>query len=312
MPELSGRTASNSRPSKRFAPASFAASLALHGAAFGAAIAAEYFLRLQFLPTAGERSLVLAESLAVTASAGAPQQTVVLTLELPPATTTPTAEQPRESGPSPIEPATSTDEVATLEPEPSELAPPTEAEPIMLVMPSEVWQDERRFVSVPTETTVQDRAIDPAEALSSLAAEPPTEEPREAMPADRPTETESATKPPQDSPTTAARSRKAAVSADLRVASVDAPPARIRFVGRPCRYPEVAIASGWEGEVMLSIRLDDAGMVVSVELHKSSGVEVFDAEAIATARTWRAVSDFDNGRLWATHVLKPIIFRIPR
>jgi TonB family protein len=278
MVESNGRKTSTSRPSKRHAPASFAAALALHGAALGALLAAEHYFRGQFLPTGGQVSLALVENATAIGSAGSPPQPIELTLEMPRA----------------------------LEQEAVEVSRIVEPEPPVLESPNEVLPEERRLVSVAT--PAQNPTRDVADEVSSLAEALSSEQPDEETLADRPTTSDTDTEYPRESKTPPTRSRRSAASADMRVASVEAPPARIRFVGRKNRYPEIAIRSGWEGEVMLSIRVNDAGKVIAVEVHKSSGIEVFDAEAVATAWTWRAVSDFDNGRLWATHVHQPVVF----
>jgi protein TonB len=96
------------------------------------------------------------------------------------------------------------------------------------------------------------------------------------------------------------------------IAPVALPPPNVRFVGRPCRYPEAAIQGQVEGRVLLRIAFGDDGTVLSVKVEESSGSAVLDAEAVRTARMWRAVPEAAGGKVWATEVLKPIIFRIPR
>jgi TonB family protein len=180
----------------------------------------------------------------------------------------------------------------------------------IVVSPGESWQDERHFVSSPTNSPSSraEAATPDPELTADAVGETPLGRVAELVDA-----AEVVEMPAEGSGATTATKRDAnAPSVASSAAAVDFPPSKLRFVGRPCRYPEVAIQSGWEGEVVLSIVMRDDGSISLVTVHKSSGNPVFDAEAVNTARSWRAVSDLPGGKLWATHVLKPIIFRIPR
>lgn len=60
-----------------------------------------------------------------------------------------------------------------------------------------------------------------------------------------------------------------------------------RFINnRPPAYPETARQRRWQGTVYLRIRLDEAGQVVQVEVARSSGYPVLDAEAANAVRQW--------------------------
>jgi len=83
------------------------------------------------------------------------------------------------------------------------------------------------------------------------------------------------------------------------------------FAGnRPPSYPAVARRNGWQGKVMLRLFISTTGEVRRVEVARSSGHAVLDAEAAATVRTWRGSPATLNGRPVATTELLPVRFRL--
>lgn len=55
----------------------------------------------------------------------------------------------------------------------------------------------------------------------------------------------------------------------------------------PPDYPAVAARQGWQGTVLLRVRVLSTGRVDSVEVQKSSGHKLLDEEAIVTVRGWQ-------------------------
>jgi protein TonB len=53
------------------------------------------------------------------------------------------------------------------------------------------------------------------------------------------------------------------------------------------RYPAEARREGWEGLVLVTIRIDRRGSVVSAVIAQSSGHEILDGRALSTVRRWR-------------------------
>lgn len=85
-----------------------------------------------------------------------------------------------------------------------------------------------------------------------------------------------------------------------------------RFVNnRPPAYPETARQRRWQGTVYLRIRLDAVGTVVGVEVARSSGYPVLDAEAVNAVRQWRAEPARRDGRPVASEELLPVRFELP-
>ena len=52
-------------------------------------------------------------------------------------------------------------------------------------------------------------------------------------------------------------------------------------------YPQFARAQGWEGTVVLRIKINQAGAVDSVRTRKSSGFPSLDESAVQSVKTWR-------------------------
>mgnify|MGYP001169377345 CR=1 FL=1 len=52
-------------------------------------------------------------------------------------------------------------------------------------------------------------------------------------------------------------------------------------------YPQFARAQGWEGTVVLRIKVNQAGTVDSIRTRKSSGFPILDGSAIQSVKTWR-------------------------
>jgi protein TonB len=55
----------------------------------------------------------------------------------------------------------------------------------------------------------------------------------------------------------------------------------------PPQYPNLAARNGWQGTVLLKVRVLSSGRVEDVEVQKSSGFKLLDEEAKATVRTWK-------------------------
>ena len=83
------------------------------------------------------------------------------------------------------------------------------------------------------------------------------------------------------------------------------------FNNRPPAYPETARQRRWQGTVFLRISLDDAGNVVRVEVARSSGYALLDAEAVSAVRQWKAEPARRDGQPIATEELLPVRFELP-
>ncbi|MFA5514719.1 MAG: energy transducer TonB [Desulfuromonadales bacterium] len=55
----------------------------------------------------------------------------------------------------------------------------------------------------------------------------------------------------------------------------------------PPDYPHIARRFGWQGDVLLRVRVKNTGIVAAVRIEKSSGYEVLDQSARDAVRRWR-------------------------
>ena len=70
--------------------------------------------------------------------------------------------------------------------------------------------------------------------------------------------------------------------------AVTAPFGRAGYLNNsPPEYPKLAARNGWQGTVLLKVRVLSDGNVDAVEVEKSSGYKLLDEEAKATVRTWQ-------------------------
>jgi TonB family protein len=72
------------------------------------------------------------------------------------------------------------------------------------------------------------------------------------------------------------------------------------------QYPERARRMGWEGEVLLHLRIGEAGNVEEVSVSRSSGFDLLDESASQSARGWH----WKAGRRAA--LLVPIVYELRR
>ncbi|MDY0350605.1 MAG: energy transducer TonB [Desulfobulbaceae bacterium] len=77
---------------------------------------------------------------------------------------------------------------------------------------------------------------------------------------------------------------------------------------RPPLYPELARKRGWEGTVVLAVRVTEEGLVQSVQVHGSSSYRLLDDAALRAVRQWRFQPGSVGGRAAAMQVQVPVHF----
>jgi protein TonB len=75
-------------------------------------------------------------------------------------------------------------------------------------------------------------------------------------------------------------------------------------------YPELAKRRGWEGRVLLLVRVSPAGHCASVAVQNSSGYDILDATAAKTVTAWRFIPAKRGEQPITSDVTVPIIFRL--
>ena len=187
----------------------------------------------------------------------------------------------------------------------------------VVILPHEATVANRRFVDTPSARVplekfltrdVLDRLLDgensdvtPSDLMQKETLAQANATPSEAI-------EQLASRPP--SPRRPITPVKAVVQASEKSAQADA---GLRtgpnFAGnRPPNYPPLAQRNGWEGRVLLRLYISAAGTVTKVEVVRSSGYDILDAEAVATLRTWRGAPATLNGRPVETVELQSVRF----
>lgn len=83
--------------------------------------------------------------------------------------------------------------------------------------------------------------------------------------------------------------------------------------GNPApRYPRFALRRGWEGEVVLRVRVTPSGEVDRVRVHISSGHALLDDSAVDAVRAWRFEPARRGDQPVMAVVRVPVLFRLQR
>jgi len=75
-------------------------------------------------------------------------------------------------------------------------------------------------------------------------------------------------------------------------------------------YPELAQRRGWEGEVLLRVRVSADGRPVAVSVQKSSGRDLLDTAAVEAVRSWSFVPAHQGSQAIVGWVTVPIVFHL--
>jgi protein TonB len=86
---------------------------------------------------------------------------------------------------------------------------------------------------------------------------------------------------------------------------------RARYAYNPApEYPERAKTEGWEGTVLLEIRINSSGTPDEVEINRSSGFAILDQAAQDSVKKWRFHPAHLGDRQIASTVQIPIVFKL--
>ncbi|MGR8980617.1 MAG: TonB family protein [Gammaproteobacteria bacterium] len=75
-------------------------------------------------------------------------------------------------------------------------------------------------------------------------------------------------------------------------------------------YPRIARTRGWQGKVLLKVRVSAAGYSESVAVHQSSGHETLDESAVEAVKKWKFVPARRGDAAVASSVIVPIQFTL--
>ncbi|MBE0597865.1 MAG: energy transducer TonB [Desulfuromonadales bacterium] len=80
----------------------------------------------------------------------------------------------------------------------------------------------------------------------------------------------------------------------------------------PPAYPRLAEQRGWEGEVLLRVRIAASGKVLEAAIQASSGYPILDRAALTAVRSWRFEPGRRGGLAVESQVLVPVKFQLQR
>jgi len=75
-------------------------------------------------------------------------------------------------------------------------------------------------------------------------------------------------------------------------------------------YPEIALRRGWEGQVLLRVRVSSDGRPTTISVVNSSGRDVLDQAAVEAVHGWTFVPARQGGEAAAGWVNVPIVFHL--
>lgn len=76
-------------------------------------------------------------------------------------------------------------------------------------------------------------------------------------------------------------------------------------------YPEVALERGWEGEVILRVKVSPEGQPIVVNVQRSSGKKLLDDTAVKTVKRWKFSPAKQGNQAVEGWVEVPIGFQLP-
>ncbi|MCE1270667.1 MAG: energy transducer TonB [Acinetobacter sp.] len=77
-------------------------------------------------------------------------------------------------------------------------------------------------------------------------------------------------------------------------------------------YPEVALDRGWEGSVMLRVKVSPTGSPLSVDVKQGSGKKILDDAAVRTVKSWKFSPALRGSTPVEGWVDVPIHYQLPR
>ena len=75
-------------------------------------------------------------------------------------------------------------------------------------------------------------------------------------------------------------------------------------------YPSIARSMGWQGKVMLRVKVSEEGLSDAVEIEYSSGHDILDESALEAIKQWRFTPAKRGETPIASSIIVPIIFTL--
>lgn len=184
--------------------------------------------------------------------------------------------------------------------EPAQTTPPDTLPPPDAQRPPEMKPEPTPQVQA-TLPAVPPPPPEPPKPTAQPTAKPPIKPPTNTRPAMRPNDAR-----PTDVPTPSDNVSTTAPSGELT------PPRFGIGAGQnPMpEYPDYARRRGWEGRVVLSVQVDEAGRSRAVSVKQTSGYPMLDEAALTAVRAWRFTPGMRDRAPVAAQIDVPIRFRL--
>lgn len=168
-------------------------------------------------------------------------------------------------------------------------------EPVLPEVPVQIPPMTIEFASAPPppEPVVQEVVKAPEPVVDELAVKKP--EPPKPVPKPKPQPPKPKPVPPQPAPPKAVEPPPAPVSAPVAAAPAPAPTltppsASAGYLKNPApEYPSLAQRRGWQGTVLLRVRVLASGKPGDIQIQQSSGRDVLDQAAVRAVQRWSFV-----------------------
>lgn len=137
---------------------------------------------------------------------------------------------------------------------------------------------------------------------------PVSEEPAEFAPF-KPSEPVAAPTPASPPPTTATSSSASSSSSNAQTFTEANFRANYAHNPKP-EYPAVARSRGWQGKVLLRVKVSAEGLSDDVSVEQSSGHDILDESAVEAVKKWRFIPAKRGDTPVASSVIVPIDFKL--
>lgn len=153
----------------------------------------------------------------------------------------------------------------------------------------------------------------PPPVVDELAAKPAPKPIPKPKPAPPPKPVPKPVEPPPPAPTPPPVAAPAPTPAPPAPPAPPSPPSNAAYLKNPQpEYPPLAQRRGWEGTVLLRVRVLANGSPAEIQIQTSSGRELLDKSAIQAVKRWTFVPSKQGGQAIDGWVVVPLEFKMPR
>ncbi|HBF23572.1 MAG TPA: hypothetical protein DDW23_07150 [Planctomycetes bacterium] len=180
--------------------------------------------------------------------------------------------------------------------------------------PPTIYLESRLEVNLPVAEALVVEVVAPAELIPDLLDSPPEAQPVKTQSPGIPDFRPQPVKPTKGAAVLAVdETAKPLVArpAPLQAQGFTFTPPQVNPKGcSPPRYPGQAVRRGWEGTVLVRVKVNALGFLDEVVLEKKSGYAILDKEALAAISDWKLEPAYWDGHPVGAYLLIPVRFRL--